>query len=502
MSGTAQPTIQNTTNNAGAAGGIERTARLALGRRADWRIPAPDLRALRPGAALLGPLLMVASVLVGWFAFAGATGEEGGSVALGLFVGAGAIVLMAWSFLLAVRIRVLEPFFGGLDRIYQAHRWAGTLSVLLMFLHVRLEPEVEGGILGASKAVAETAEGLAGVGEYMIYGLVAISLIRWFPYRFWRLTHKLLGIPFAFASWHFFTAEKTYANNSAWGWYFGSIMVTGLAAFLWRVVGRDMLVRGRRHRVAATRLAGSTLEVELAPVRRKLDHQAGQFAVLKFQERGLSEPHVFTIASSPDAEHLRFFIRDLGDWTGKLLHRDLVGTEVIVEGPYGRFEPLSEHGGQALWVAGGVGITPFLSAIDSLDGANDEPPVLVYCVPSRADATAIDELERADAEGRIRLEVMASDEGRRFSPDRLVELVGRTVHASADGRPLRGVHVAACGPQGLVRDAARTARSLGADGVETEAFDIRSGVGPDLSRPVDEKLGELIGSSTPAAAGS
>ncbi len=434
---------------------------------------------------------MAASVVVGWFAFAGATGEEGGSVALGLFVGAASIVLMAWSFVLAVRIRVLEPLFGGLDRIYQAHRWAGTLSVLAMFLHVRLEPEVEGGIRGASRAVADSAEGLAGVAEYMIYGLVAISLLRWIPYRFWRLTHKLLGIPFAFASWHFITAEKTYANNSGWGWYFGAIMGAGLLAYLWRVVVRDMLLRGRSYTVAATTLREGTLEVELAPRGRPLGHRAGQFAVLKVQERGLTEPHVFTIASSPREPNLRFFIRNLGDWTRRLQERDLIGTTVLVEGPYGTFEPLPHEADRpVLWVAGGVGITPFLSAIDGLSPSGEGPrPILVYCVPNRHDASAIEVLEAADADGRIELHVLASADGDRFSPERLTTIV--------DGIDLAPAHVAMCGPAGLVASAETAARRLGARSVETEAFDIRSGIGPDLSEPIEEAVAELRGS--PAA---
>ena len=80
----------------------------------------------------------------------------------------------------------------------------------------------------------------------MLYILVGISLIRWFPYRIWRLTHKLPGIPFAFASLHFFTAEKPYANGSAWGWWFGAFMVAGLAAYVARVLIRDVAVPGGR----------------------------------------------------------------------------------------------------------------------------------------------------------------------------------------------------------------------------------------------------------------
>ena len=346
-------------------GHARRLGRAALGRRRDWTIPRPRLRPF-PLRAWFGPLLVAASTIAGWLAFAGAQGDEGGSVALGLFVGAASIVLMAWSFILAVRIRPLERIFGGLDRMYQAHRWAGALAVPLMFLHVRVEPEIDGGIRGAARSVADSAEGLAGIAEYLIYGLVALSVIRWFPYRIWRWTHKLLGVPFAFASWHFVTAEKTYANNSPWGWYFGAIMLAGLGAYLWRVVVRDMIARGRRYDVVAAETHGSTLELELAPKGRPIEHRVGEFAVLKFQDHGLTEPHPFTIASSPDSDTLRFFIRDLGDWTAKLQRRNLVGTEVLVEGPYGEFEPLPHDDRPVLWVAGGVGITPFLSATASL----------------------------------------------------------------------------------------------------------------------------------------
>ena len=136
-------------------------------------------------------------------------------------------------------------------------------------------------------------------------------------------------------------------------------------------------------------------------------------------------------------------------------------------------------------MAGGVGVTPFLSAVDGLDRSG-RPPLLIDCVRSRADATAMAELERAAADGRLRLEVLASDEGRRFSPDRLAELVADNgnagLFAGPDGKPLTDAHVAVCGPAGLVGDVASAARRLGAGHVETEAFDIRSGIGPDLSR--------------------
>lgn len=314
--------------------------------------------------------------------------------------------------------------------------------------------------------------------------LVAISLLRWFPYRWWRWTHKLLGIPFAFACFHFFTAEKPYANSSPWGWYFGAIMVAGLVAYVLRVVGRDAVAQGLRYRVVGVERSGATTELVLAPVGWHLDFRPGQFAILKLRSRGLREPHPFTIASSPDADELRFHIRHLGDWSAKVQSADLLGVEVRVEGPYGEFAPLPDESAPTYWVAGGVGITPFLSAITTLPRvAETTRPTLLYCVGDRTDATARSEVERAAADGRIRLEWFESRRGRRLTDDGLADVAGPA--------GMQGAHVAVCGPVALVDDVRAAARSLGATHVETEGFDIRSGFGPDLSEDVDRLVGGL-----------
>lgn len=449
-----------------------------IGTRRDWRLNrlrGPRLGA--PSGHWLGPLLVTATTLIGWFAFAGATGEDG-AVAFGLFIGSAAIVLMTWSFVLAVRIRLLEPMFGGLDTMYRVHRWTGTLSVIAMFLHTSAEPEIDGGTRGASENIADAANDLAGTGEIMIYVLVAITLLRWIPYRFWRLTHKLLGIPFAFACWHFFTAEKTYANSDPWGLWFNFVMAVGLLAFVTRVIGRDMASRGVRYRIASATKTSTTTELRLEPVRQSLRHAAGQFAFIKVQARGMSEPHAFTIASSPTDPQLRFFVRELGDWSRKLHERDLVGTEVIVEGPYGTFAPFEPTKPRTVWLAGGVGITPFLAALGELGPRPaSERPSLVYSVRQHAGATAIEVLEAASTDGRINLHVYASQDG-----NRLTEAAFREYLTESPG----DTHVAMCGPSGLVSDMAAIARSMGVHEVETEDFDIRQGFGPDLSTTIDD----------------
>lgn len=456
--------------------------RRLAGRRSDWHLGTPALRLPRLRLDWFGPLAVVGSVIASWFAFSGAQGEDG-NVQLGLFVGAASIMLMAWCFILAVRIRLLEPLFGGLDSMYRVHRWAGSIATVLMFWHVQVEPEVENGILGASKSVANQAEDLAGTGEIMMYILIGLSLVRWVPYRWWRWTHKLLGVPFAFACWHFFTAEKPYANGSAWGLWFGGFMLAGLVAFLWRIVVRDAVLPGHKYTVVSMANVGSVTTLELAPKRRAMPHRAGQFAFIKVQHEGLREPHAFTIASSPESPNLRFAIRELGDWTRAMRQVDLVGGDVIVEGPYGTFEPLGTPAQQTVWIAGGVGITPFLAAIDAAPKDAAMPPHLFFAVRSREENSIADELVVAAADGRIVLHLSSSADGERLTTDDLERVFGPG--------GLRGAHVALCGPTSLVNSMDAASRRLGATSIHREDFDLRQGFGPDLSLEIDDLVGAV-----------
>jgi len=456
------------------------TLKSLLGSRSDWSLRIPSLGMPKPHRGWIGPLLVVISVVVSWPAFTGAIGEHG-DVSLGLYVGAVSIMLMAWSFVLAVRLRFLEPIFGGLDEMYRVHRWVGSLAIAFMYWHVQIEPEIENGIMGASESLADQATDLAETGATFLYVLVGISLVRLVPYRYWRWTHKLLGVPFVFASFHFFTAQKPYANSSGWGWWFGSFMVAGTAAYLYRVIGKDIAAPGHRYRVASVRHVGTTTTLELEPVGSKMRYRPGQFAFIKIDLPGLREPHSFTFASGPRKRNLRFIVRELGDWTRAMRATDLKGVSVAVEGPYSLFEPIGKPSQPVVWIAGGVGVTPFLSAIDE-DVALEQRPKLFYAVRSKTDDVMLDELMEAEAKGTIELRTFSSAEGQRLTPSVLEETFGPN--------GLVGVHVALCGPTGLVDDLTAAASELGASSIQRAGFDLRGGIGPERSLLIEDAVKE------------
>jgi len=448
-----------------------------LGTPSDWRLTKPVMPQLpRVNSRWIGPGMAVFTIFVGWFAFTNAIGD--GNAAFALFIGSVSIMMMTWSNLLSTRILPIEQIFGGVDRMYVWHRWFGALSVGAMWLHLEMVDDVKG-IRGASKDIADAAEDLAETGSTLLYILVAISLLRWIPTRWWRLSHKLLVLPYAFSCWHFYTSTKPYANASLWGSWFTGFMILGLAAWLYRVLWRDMIRKGKLYSVSNIECRGNILTIEVEPVGTALKYELGQFAFLKVKLPGLREPHPFTIASSPDEQCLRFVIRDLGDWTHRLATSLAINDRIVVEGAYGHLTPTPNHPvDQVVWIAGGVGITPFLGSSISRPPDDGPTPHLFYCVPSRQNAPAIEMLETAAREGRIHLHVHASDEKNRIQPHHVMTAIG--------GKQLHNAHIVMCGPDSLVKSMKTGLRRHGARHFHVEVFDMRSGVGPDLSRHLDD----------------
>ena len=88
----------------------------------------------------------------------------------------------------------------------------------------------------------------------------------------------------------------------------------------------------------------------------------GQFFYFRFFSDCVGkEEHPFTVSSSPMGKELSVTVKKEGNYTEHLsaLKR---GDYVWIDGPYGLFSPVPD-GRQKLFIAGGIGITPFLSVL-------------------------------------------------------------------------------------------------------------------------------------------
>lgn len=351
------------------------------------------------GPILAGLMVLLAAVL-GWQTYM----PFGVDTALGISLGAASLAAMSATLMLATRPRLLEPMFGGLDQMYVVHKWLGIAALALMIGHDAFEPELD-------RVVRETnlGEFASDVGEFAFNGLIGLILISWIkripftrlelPWPLWRYTHRFTGLLFAIAAFHQLAVDKPAGLVASLDLYLDALSVAGILAWLYTQFVAPRM-RPRRYEVIDVSRHATVTEVELQPVGgsplgRTMHWRPGQFAFVSATGAGMPESHPFTIASAPDSSgHLRLAIKSLGDWTRKLPDRLRPGQLVQIEGPYGRFcfRPRVQH---QVWLAGGVGITPFLSWAQALKPRNGQTIVLVWSVASHEDVFATEVLAQA-----------------------------------------------------------------------------------------------------------
>jgi len=382
------------------------------------------------------------------------------------YLGLAALILMAWGQIMATRVPGVEAVFGGLDRVYVLHKWSGIIAMAAILVHDTVDADMRG--LGPDTGLTDLAETLGEVSLYGLLILAVISVATFIPYHLWKWTHKAMGALFAAGTFHFVFIMKPFAMSDPAGLYTGLFCVAGLTAYLWMLLPERMRP-ALAYKVTDVAQTGGAVVVTLAPEGRGLRAAPGQFGILSFTGADQPEPHPFSFSRLSDDGGLRVTVKALGDFTAALPQRVEIGQRVQVQGPFGRFRLATK--GPQVWVAGGIGITPFVSWAAALPA--DAPDVhLFYCVPSRAAAPHLDEVEAmAAAKPNLHLHSIASGEGKRLTPALIADTVGPVLLGAAK--------VAICGPVGL-RRALQT--GLGRYGVTArrfhyEEFEFRTGVG-------------------------
>lgn len=122
----------------------------------------------------------------------------------------------------------------------------------------------------------------------------------------------------------------------------------------------------------------------------KYEFIAGQFVEIK-PPRLTGHGKSYTISSTPDDELIRITIKRKGAVSSAIIDLN-IGDQIEFEGPYGVFYP-DETMKDIVMLAGGVGITPFISVIkDNIDKQNDIKMTLFYSNKTLGDVTFFDEL--------------------------------------------------------------------------------------------------------------
>lgn len=381
-----------------------------------------------------------------------------------LYLGSAALIAMAITQVLATRVRGLEAVFGGLDRIYVLHKWLGIGALVAVLLHDTIDAEIDG--LGKETLLVQVAETL---GELSLYGFLALALLTiatFVPYHLWKLTHKFMGAFFAASMFHFAFILTPFDLGDPLGLYLLTICFIGLAAYAATLLP---LGRWRRYEVVGVTPTGDAVEIRMTPMSgRGFAHRPGQFAFVSFETKELAEPHPFTLSCAPkESGEISLTVKTLGDYTRTLNQTLGTGVSARVSRPFGRFHRSNRR---QVWVAAGIGITPFRALIEA-HGPDAEQTTLLYATRNRDRAPHLAELENAARElDTLSLKLFASAEGERLTAADIVE---------AAGGSLDSVDVMYCGPEGLRRSlrGALIEAGLPKRRFHFEEFEIRSGLG-------------------------
>ena len=354
------------------------------------------------------------------------------------FTGIIAMGALSVSLLLALRSVAVEPYVGGLDKSYRLHKWLGVTALVMALSHWLLisapgvfggaaEPKARGAVryVPEGPAIIRTLQGPAkGVGSWALWAtviLVVLALLRWFPYRWFLKTHRLLAVVFLLLVFHAVVLLKLAYWTHALAYVLALLMASAVVASVYilvRRVGRTRQAVGEITSVTSHQ-DGQIIGVEVRLEDRWAGHEAGQFAFVTFD--AAEGPHPFTISSTwNDDGRLVFLIKGLGDYTRALPTSLKQGSLVTVEGPYGRFNFRGARERQ-IWVSAGIGITPFISRMQELAANPDLRSVDLYHATADRDAHGVKQLRRLAASARIRLHVWVGAEQGRLTAAKIIE---------------------------------------------------------------------------------
>ncbi len=344
------------------------------------------------GAIFVG---VVVGTLLLWIVFRPA-GQADGSY-IGETLGVLAVVLYSGALVTATRIHVLEPLFGGIDLLYRWHRISAMLGSALLFPHVLFS-------IRQDPIQSTVGRALGLLAFFAILVLVLWSLIPRLPiiqrllhsnYQRWFTLHRFIGLFVIAALVHGMLLDPVLRHSPVLLWWYIGIAVLGTGAYLYQEVLAPFLRSRFDYRVkAVNRLNPTTLEVVLAPVAQPLSFVAGQFVFVAFGGVASWEYHPFTISSTPRDRDLRLSIKTLGDHTLQIYSNLQPGEAAIVGQAFGMFDYRKGRCEQ-VWIAGGIGITPFLSWIRALPETFPFDIDLYYSVQMPEEALFREEIEAA-----------------------------------------------------------------------------------------------------------
>ena len=291
-----------------------------------------------------------------------------------------------------------------MDKVYSTHHLISILAIVLVLLHPIILL-ITSKVFRAGFALNSGWIGLAGL---ILIGLTSGLRKRLnLGYVPWLGLHNLLtAIILVFGLWHMFRVNYYMEIPLVrWVWIVEIIAMALIILYI-RVIHPFMVGRKPFKVESVEAEPNGVYSLNLLPDGHAgVPFKAGQIAWISTgKSPWVLSRNPFSYAGSDVAPggRVRFAIKELGDFTSTI--KDLKpGDRVYVDGPYGYFHLHMEDMMEGfVLLAGGIGVAPVMSIMNTLADTNDKRPVYVFYGDYNED-TALYQDEFAAAAEKINL---------------------------------------------------------------------------------------------------
>jgi predicted ferric reductase len=269
-------------------------------------------------------------------------------------------VFVFFQYVFSSKVKWIERDLG-LDKLFGIHRVSGLIGLTFILIHpafLFLSDIAYGDFPSFSPGKLIGFISLfvfvVAVGAAVLYGRLRLK------YEVWKAVHwaNYVALPLGFAHSLFLGSDLANQPLRAFWFVLAGLYVAILVYKLWN------RVRARRHPFQVTEVVQETHDTwSLYFEGRRVDYEPGQFLILWLIRDGrVSAPHPFTVSSSPTWEKLAISVKAVGDFTATI-GDTRISDRAYVDAPYGAFSFLKHDAQNLIFIAGGIGITPFISML-------------------------------------------------------------------------------------------------------------------------------------------
>jgi len=278
---------------------------------------------------------------------------------------------LSWSFILAIRHKVLEKYFGGLDYAYKIHHVVGGLSLILLlqhplFLIVRALPINQLSLYLLPGMRLDYS--LGQIALYIMLFLLVLTFYIPLPYRYWKWSHEWMGLVIIFGGLHSFLVSSDTTYNIPIMIWMLLWTLAGTMAYFYKRFGYYFYQEKKNYIVTNVALLGRLIIVSLTTNETGLSFNPGQYGFFALPSP-VRDEHAFTIWRT-EGNNIEIAVKVMANFTAKLATLK-PGDELLVRGSYGTFADKLKKTKSAVWVAGGIGITPFRSMLELVSHEQD-----------------------------------------------------------------------------------------------------------------------------------